>query len=153
MYSSIFENNKTPKDEILFAYRILFQLINLPDIYQSLDNEEFWRRVISYFRSEGKGKIGDHLKELTTKLDFSNENILLISKMLENSNKKITPSVYSKLCGTTGFVSFFIKDALEYMGLTDDKKAYPQRLYKNAMYKFKIFQEKSEALKNIIDNK
>ena len=153
MYSGIFENNKTPKEELLFAYRILFQLINLPDIYQSLDNDEFWRRCVSYFRSEAAGKIGNHLKDLVPKLDFTNENIFYISKLLDDNNKKITPSVYSKLCGTTGFVAFFIKDCLEYMGITDDKKAAPQRLYKNAMFKFDNLQKKSEHLKNIIENK
>lgn len=151
MYQGLFESNKVPKNELMIAYRILFQLFNFPDIYQSLNNEEFWRRAMSYFKSEAKGAIGTHLKEMAQKLDFSSENILIISKMLDECGLKIAPSYYSKICGTTGFIAFFLKDALEYMGITEEKKALPQRLYKNAMSKFDVYQKRSEKLKSILD--
>lgn len=123
----------------MIIYRILFQLFNYPDIHQNLDNKEFWRRVVSFLRNESKGKIGAYLKESIPNLDFSPKNLWSISKIDPNL-KKIVPSNFSKKCGTTGFVVFYIKDCLEYCGLIDDKKGYKSN-YKFQLYKKKIFEE------------
>ena len=58
-----------------------------------------------------------------------------ISKfLLENIN----PSYMGKLCGTTGLISFVIKDALEYSGIIEDKKTPPLRIKKNYEYQKEI---------------
>ena len=43
-----------------------------------------------------------------------------------------------KLCGTTGLISFVIKDALEYSGIIEDKKTPPLRIKKNYEYQKEI---------------
>ena len=151
LYNSIFNDNVIPKKDVILPYRLLFQLINLPDIHQDLDDNEFWRRVVSYLRSEANGKIGSFLKELNKKLDFSNENIIKIEKILVGNIKKISPSYFTRICNSTGFVTFFLKDALEYIGLLDEKKSTPQRLYKNALYKTKVLESKANHIKDILD--
>lgn len=141
MYTNVYDEFKVPKTEIVYIYRLLFQLVNFPDIHQNLSDAEHWRRVVSYFRMEAKGKIGQHLKDITDKLDFSNKNILEISKLIENHAKNLTPSYYSKICGATGFVVFYIKDALDYCGILDEKKSSPHKIHKFLSYKQKIYQE------------
>jgi hypothetical protein len=66
--------------------------------------------------------------------DFSEENLLKLSKIIGNREKKITPTFYSKTCGTTGLIIFLIKDALEYSGIIIDKKTLPSRIYKSYNY-------------------
>lgn len=40
--------------------------------------------------------------------------------------QKITPAYFSKICGTTGLFVFFIKDILDYFGISNDKKTKPK---------------------------
>ena len=54
--------------------------------------------------------------------DFSEENLVKITKIIGNREKKITPTFYSKTCGTTGLIIFLVKDAMEYAGIIIDKK-------------------------------
>lgn len=151
-YTLVFDDNKLPSKDVLLAYRVLFQLINFPDIHQGLDDAEYWRRVVSYLRSESKGKIGDHLKELTSKLDFSTENIFCISKLVDENYKKISPTSYSRFCATTGFIAFYLKDAFDYMGLnSEEKRILPQRLYKNATFKRQYLEKVNSKLQQILD--
>lgn len=129
----------------------MFQLINFPDIHQGLDDSEYWRRVVSYLRSESKGRIGDHLKELTSRLDFSTENIFCVSRLVEENYKKISPTSYSKYCATTGFIAFYLKDAFDYMGLnSEEKRILPQRLYKNANFKKQYLEKINLKLNEIL---
>jgi hypothetical protein len=66
--------------------------------------------------------------------DFSEENLWKITKIIGNREKKITPTFYSKTCGTTGLIIFLIKDAMEYAGIIIDKKTLPARTYKTYIY-------------------
>lgn len=66
--------------------------------------------------------------------DFSDENLYKIIKIIGNREKKITPTYYSKTCGTTGLIIFLIKDAMEYAGIIVDKKTLPPRTYKTYNY-------------------
>lgn len=122
MYTTIFDEFKVPKNDLIFIYRLLFQLINLPDIHQDLNNAEYWRRVVVYLRSESKGKVGTMLHDIAPKLDFSEINLFSLLKMTENNLKKLIPANYSKICGSTGFIVFYLKDAFEYSGVIEEKK-------------------------------
>lgn len=150
LYNGIFTDSSIPKKDILIPYRILFQLINLPDLSITLNDIEFWRRLVSYFRSEANGKIGTHLKELTNKLDFTDSNIYSLSQLIYGNQKKLTPTFYTKLCSSTGFVMFYLKDILDYLGLVDEKKCSIQRVYKNLLYKEKEFQRKINQISSIL---
>ncbi len=82
---------------------------------------------------------------MADKFDFSDENIYNICKMLGNNATKMTPAYFSKLCGTTGFLIFLIKDMLEYSGILIERKVNNLRIYKNLQfeeYKEKINSDK-----------
>lgn len=59
---------------------------------------------------------------LIKNFNLSPKNYYEVYKLLGKSAHKINPNYYSKLCGTTGLVVFYVKDALEYMGLLEEKK-------------------------------
>ncbi len=56
-------------------------------------------------------------------LDSSDENIYQILKILGNNLNKINPNYFAKLCGTTGLIVFFIKDVVDFLGISCEKKA------------------------------
>ncbi len=74
------------------------------------------------------------MKDVIKNFDFSDENIYIISKIVGNNTSKMSPSYFSKICATTGFLTFLIKDALEYAGVIIEKKTDPSRVYKNMIY-------------------
>jgi hypothetical protein len=55
-------------------------------------------------------------------IDIEGNNLYKIYKLANNNLKKIYPSYYSKSCGTTGLFTFFIKDILDFVGISNDKK-------------------------------
>lgn len=148
----ILDPNKTPKNEVVFYFRLLFQLLNFPDIHQNLDNAEYWRRAIGYLLAESKGKVGDFLKNIMTSIDFSDKNVFFISQMIEKCKKFDSLSVM-KSCGeTTSYVVMYLKDAFEYSGIFVDRKTLPQRIYKNHKYRIercKVLLEKLNQFINI----
>ena len=54
--------------------------------------------------------------------------------MAKGINEKLKLKYWENICGTTGFVVFMIKDALEYSGVFEDKKTPPSRIKKNYIY-------------------
>lgn len=153
MYLKIFEEKKFPHRDILLAYRLLFQLLNYPDMNSNLkDDHEFWRRLVMYMKAECQTNLGGFILSLINQLDFSPENVFVLSQMVGDDSHKISPPYCSKLCSTTGFIIFFIKDALVYAGVIHDLKspANPSRLYKNYMYVFNKLQAQVERIKGII---
>jgi len=82
---------------------------------------------------------------MTDKLNFTDENIFLVSKLLGSNVSKMTPSYLSNLCATTGFLIFYIKDILEYAGVILDRKVNNLRVYKNMQ--FEEFKEKTNLEK------
>lgn len=62
--------------------------------------------------------------------DDSPENLIEVYNILKPNIHKITPNYYTKLCGATGLLVFFVKDSLDYLGLLIDKKTNPKRAIK-----------------------
>lgn len=116
----------TPADNgRLIIYRIFFQLINHPYKYIPKDKkEEFWQKCKNYFSNEIKGKTGELLqKTLDDKMiDIEGDNLYKLYKLVENDLDKVYPTYYSKICGTTGLFCFFIKDILDFVGISNDEK-------------------------------
>ena len=109
----------------LIIYRIFFQLINHPYKYIPKDKkEEFWKKCKNYFSNEIKGKTGELIqKALDDKMiDIEGDNLYKLYKLVENDLDKVYPTYYSKICGTTGLFSFFIKDILDFVGISNDEK-------------------------------
>ena len=108
----LFYEDSAADNERLIIYRIFFQLINHPYKYIPKDKkEEFWKKCKNYFSSEVKGKTGELLqKTLDDKMiNIEGDNLYKIYKLVENDFDKLYPTYYSKICGTTGLFSFFIK--------------------------------------------
>lgn len=153
MYLKIFEEKKFPHRDILLAYRLLFQLLNYPDMNCNVkDDHEFWRRLVNFMKSECSTNLGGFILSLISQLDFSPENVCILSDMVGENSHKISPPYCSKLCSTTGFIIFFIKDALAHAGVIQDLKSPspPARLYKNYMYMFNRLQAQVEKVKEIL---
>jgi hypothetical protein len=150
MYYKLFtEEGAIPSDDIILTYKIFFQLLNHTEISEIKDKNEFWQKTCSFLVKENETKMGTVIQNLVKNIDFSNENIYKISKMIGNNVSKINPNYFSKLCGTTGLFIFFIKDALEYAGIIVDKKTSTNRLFKNYTYSNEILQSKLDRLKKI----
>lgn len=116
----------TPADNgRIIIYRIFFQLINHPYKYIPKDKkEEFWKKCKNYFSNEIKGKTGELLqKTLDDKMiEIEGDNLYKLYKLVENDLDKVYPTYYSKICGTTGLFCFFIKDILDFVGISNDEK-------------------------------
>jgi hypothetical protein len=54
--------------------------------------------------------------------EFDCETLYRIYRIIGQNMQKINPNFYSKICGTTGLIVFFIKDMIDYMGFTFEKK-------------------------------
>ena len=61
-------------------------------------------------------------------IDIEGNNLYKIYKLAYKDLNKIYPQYYSNICGTTGLFTFFIKDILDFVGISNDetiqKKAY-----------------------------
>jgi len=72
--------------------------------------------------------------------------MLKLNNLCEGKTNKITPVYYSKLCPTTGLFVFIVKDALEYIGILEDKKTLPSKIYKKLNYLIEENKKKLESL-------
>ena len=121
----IFNEESAPNDDRLVIYRIFFQLINHP--YKNIpknNKEEFWTKCQNYFSNEINGKTGELLQKIIDEkmINLEGDNLYKIYKLTENNLNKIYPNYYSKICGTTGLFVFFIKDILDFVGISNDEK-------------------------------
>ena len=147
LYFKLFKNEETPQSDIILIYRIYFQLVNKEKEILMLKNDnDFWIKVKEYFSNFGEGKIGSIIEEQFKELDFSYENFVILDKICEGNINKLTPVYYSKLCPTTGLFVFLVKEALEYIGVLQDKKTQPGRIYKNLNYLIENAKAKKEEL-------
>jgi hypothetical protein len=149
LYYKLFTEGPEPSDDIILTYRIFFQLLNMEEISRIPNNSKFWQNACKYFVKESNSKLGTMVTGLVKSIDFSNENIYKVAKLVGSNTSKMTPNYFSKMCGTTGLFIFLIKDALEYSGILVDKKTPSARLFRNYMYNFEILQGRMERLKKI----
>jgi len=146
IYTKIFNTNTLPNDDILFAYKLYFRLINNEEIVK-LYGIDFWIKCCNFFiRDE---KTGDIITNNIKLFNFSNDNIYKLSKLVANKEKLITPNYYSKTCTTTGLVIFILKDALEYIGIISDKRTLPSQMYRLFSIFFNKAKEKIAKLTEI----
>ena len=141
LYVKIFRNEISMKilEEIEIIYRILFQLINKENFVKIKDKKIFWSEISKFLLENMNENLANYVNEIAKKFDFSEKNIIKIKKICKDKNiENINPSYMGKLCGTTGLISFVIKDALEYSGIIEDKKTPPLRIKKNYEYQKEI---------------
>jgi hypothetical protein len=149
--NKIFTEEKDINDDnILLIYHIYFQLINHPLSREILDKKTFWKKTCYYFSHEEGGKIGDLLiKNSKNDLVLTSENIYKILHIIKGNLNKVTPSYFSSICGTTGLFVFYIKDILDFLGISNDKKL-KVRAYWTYKDLIDLLDKRIEVLKNYI---
>lgn len=148
LYNKLFFNTTLPSQDIIMPYRVYFQLLNHNNS-SIKDDVEFWENCCKYFKEESNGKagtlfliLGDFINNSVKNFVFSDENFYKIVKIIGNREKRITPTYYSKICGTTGLIIFLIKDTMEYAGIILDKKTFPASTYR--LYNFILSKSKQK---------
>ena len=153
IYLSIFYNDELPKKyfDILIIYKLFALLIKKEELIQIIDNnEEFWRKISDYFITEGKNKLGDFILNLIDDFSFDEENLNKMRKMVNKYKSKISPSYYTKICGTTSLIVFILKDALEYCGiLINERKTPIKRIYENLIREKEIINRLKNMKKEV----
>ena len=123
LLNKLFTESQVPSDDILLIYHIYFQLISHPISKENFEKEIFWKKCCEYFSNESNGKTGDLLlRNSEENINLSSENIYKVFHIINGNLHKITPSYFSKIDGTTSLFAFFIKDVLDFLGISHDKK-------------------------------
>jgi hypothetical protein len=160
LYGKIFRNEISIKtiEEIEIIYRILLQLINQDNLVKIKDKKIFWNEISKFFLNNMNENLSNYINEISKKFDFSEKNVVKIKKICKDKKNfdNINPSFMGKICGTTGLISFVIKDALEYSGIIEDKKTPPLKIKKNYEYQKEIIDNIEKYIefvnKNITNN-
>ena len=123
--NNFFFQKTSVDDNRLIIYRIFFQLIKHP--YSKIEKdkkEEFWNKCQYYFSHETNGKVGILLQKILDEklINIDGNNLYKIYKLAYKDLDKIHPKYFSNLCGTTGLITFFIKDILDFLGITNEPK-------------------------------
>ena len=137
LYCKIFKKDIIEKneEEICIIYRALLILLGEFEIASIFNDKKFWKKCIEYLSENSNGKIGTFILEKFKNISFSHKKIFLLNKLLIGIKNKILPTYFSKICGTTGLLTFLIKDALEYCGvIINTRKTQPSRVLDNLMY-------------------
>ena len=123
MYNKAFLELKTPNSDVLFIYKLYFQIINHPIVKYFNDNNKFWKECCDFMIKESKSKTGNMISDsLKAPFIYKNNTMYKMYRVIQNNMNKINPNFYSRICGTTGLIVFFIKDVIDYLGFTFDKK-------------------------------
>ena len=128
-------------EEIVIIHRIFSQLLNLDDLNEIKNDKIFWEKYSKYVLDNIGEKLSEFLIKSSSKFDFSDKNIFKVKQMAKGINDKLKPKYWSNICGTTSFLVFLIKDALEYCGAIEDKKTLPNRIKKNYLYAKGLFEQ------------
>jgi type III secretion system FlhB-like substrate exporter len=126
-----FQESKPPRDDILFIFEVFFQLINKPMKDANNNKKVFWEKCSLYFLNEGNGKIGDMLINIVknNKIDISEDNLYKIYKLVKDKLDIIVPSHFNKICSTTPLITLYIKDILNFLGISTDENDIKQNGY------------------------
>ena len=119
--NKFFFQKEPPSKDILLIYYLYFQMIKHPISNLILNKKEFWKKCCEYFIKEENGKIGIILEKNYKKLILSPDNIYKILKILDGNLVKINLNNFSKNYRTTGLFTFYIKDVLNFLGITNEK--------------------------------
>ena len=150
-YNKIFQNKELEPslDGIIIVYRIFFQFLKDNNIKNIQDKKLFWLEASDYILNHNNGKTGDFFKESAENFDFSSKNLYEIKKLIYGNEDKIKPTFFTKICPTTGFVIFMIKETLEYCGLISSLK---KNIPIICLHYWEYIDEIQNKIQNYIDN-
>ena len=106
-----------PLDNVIFIYKIFFQFLKDNDLKDIQNDNLFWIKASDYIIEKSNGKIGDFFRDSVDNFEFTPKNIFEVKKLVHGKEDQLKPASFSKICPTTGFVVFLIKDTLEYCGI------------------------------------
>ena len=154
-YSKIFRRPVLDSNlsQIYIAYKILLVFLGEINIAKISENKIFWVKCTEYLNSNSEnGKIGDYIMNKFEKYNCDCKTIYYIEKLLEGKKDNISPSNFSKICGSTGLLIFLIKELLEYCGvIISPKKTQLSRIYQNLLF-FKNIVDKLSEFNKILEN-
>ena len=127
--------------EISIIYRIFCQFLGFNDLVKINNDKIFWEKFSKYVLDNKGEKLSQFCSESANKFIFDDKNILKVKSMSKDINEKLKPKYWGKICGTTGFFVFMIKDAVEYCGVLEDKKTQPSRIKANYLYIKNLFEK------------
>ena len=138
-----------PLDNVIFIYKIFFQFLKDNDLKNIKNDHLFWLKASDYIIEKGNGKIGDFFKNSVDNFEFTVKNIFEVKKLVYGKEDQLKPASFSKICPTTDFVVFLIRDTLEYCGIILSlKKNIPSLCLEYLEY----IKEMHSKLKNYIEN-
>ena len=142
--NEIFINNPC----LLDVYKVLFLLSQKSNSEQLLDENTFISQVKQEISSNTKDKnigLGDYIHSLISNFVFTRKTIEPIMKI-----KPLDSPSVSKICKTTGILSFIINDALLFIGFPSEKKKQNSTLEHQSIFELILEQNKSEySLQNV----
>jgi hypothetical protein len=123
-YNIIFTHKRLepPLNQIIFIYRVLFQLIVEGKLVDIKDDKEFWEKTRNFILEKNNNKTGTFIRDYISEFDFTCKNIYNLKKLISGKEKRLRPSIYENINETTGLICFIIKDSLAYCGLIPSKK-------------------------------
>ena len=152
-YSKIFrrpvlDNNLS---QIYIAYKILLVFLGEINVAKISDDKLFWVKCTEYLNTNSEnGKIGDYIMNKFEKYNCDCKTVFYIEKLMKGKKENISPSYYSKICGSTGLLIFLIKELLEYCGvIISTKKTQLSRIYQNLIFFKNIIDKLSEFNKTL----
>ena len=135
-------------DEIVVIYRIFCTFLGKVELTQINNDKIFWEKFSNFvLDSKGDKKLSQFCTESVNKFIFDNKNILKVKEMAVDISEKLKPKYWSKICPTTGFFAFIIKDIVEYTGIIEDKKTQPSRIKANYIYVKGLFEQMNKFVK------
>jgi len=148
--NKFFQEPKPPRDDILFIFEVFFQLINKPIKDAYINKKAFWEKCCSYFLNEGNGKIGDMLNNIVkdNKIDVSEDNLYKVYILVKDKLDIIVPSHFNKICSTTPLITFYIKDILNFLGISTDEDDIKQNGYWTYTFIINAIEKKINKIKN-----
>ena len=145
-----FQGSRPPRDDILFIFEVFFQMINKPIKDENNNKKTFWEKCCLYFLNETHGKIGDMLNNIIkdNKIDISEDNLYKIYILVKDKLDIIIPSHFNKICSTTPLITFYIKDILNFLGISTDEDDIKQNGYWTYTFIINAIEKKINKIKN-----
>jgi hypothetical protein len=75
----------------------------------------------------------------------------MINRLLRNNQHKLNANYFSDICGTTGLITFFLKDALEFLGAISNKNFCQIKIIKNNTMLIEYIDGKLDRLNKILN--
>ncbi len=131
--SSLFLTPSSGENEVLWLFRLFFQLCRDP---LPLNSSSAWHSLRLFLTSALESGLEDKVLELITSFSWSNENIDQLSGLIDGQVDRLNPSLYSAASPVAGLIAFPVKEAVAYAGLIPEK-VQPWRQYQRLLYQRK----------------